>query len=163
MGEVLRNRIFSKLRMYVKINIFKQAVLRKEDVVMERRREKSRVGAVVAGFFIGVLFTVLVMFLFIRYALAHPKTIMVHAGRIGVQQMAARTVESMPKDYLGKKQKEIAASVQNFADALSKNKISETDMRRLAGKMFAIVADQNITDAEMDDMIRSLNALSGKR
>ena len=129
----------------------------------QRRREKSRAGSVIVGFFIGVLFTVFVMFLFIRYAMAHPKTVLVHAGRIGVQQIAARTVESVPKEYLGRKQDEIAASVQNFADALSKNKISQEQMRMLASKVFTIVADQNISDREMDDLLRTVNRLSGKK
>jgi len=69
----------------------------------------------------------------------------------------------VPKEYLGRKQDEIAASVQNFADALSKNKISQEQMRMLASKVFTIVADQNISDREMDDLLRTVNRLSGKK
>ena len=124
-------------------------------------KRKSCFGAGAAGFFIGVLCTAGVLYAFVRYTLSHPQKIVKHAGTVAVNRVVVKTVESAPRDYIGKNQADIARSVQGFADAFSKNRISQTDMQRLAGKMFAMVADQRITEKEMADMLRTMNAMAG--
>lgn len=117
----------------------------------------SKPGMFFVGFFSGILIAALVLFFLAGYFLKHPQAIIVKAANLGVNRVIEKTVESTPREYIGLKQDEIAGTAQNFAKAFSENRIAPADMQMLGAMMMGILADQKITEKEIDDMLRSMN------
>jgi len=117
----------------------------------------SKGGMFAVGFFSGVLVSALVLILLVGYLWRHPQAVLVKAADFGVKKVIEKTVESAPREYIGQKQDEIAVTAQKFAKAFSESRISPGDMQMLSAKMLGILADQKITQGEIDEMLRSMN------
>jgi hypothetical protein len=117
----------------------------------------SKAGMFIVGFFSGLLGAALVLVLLAGYVLKHPQAILIKAGDFGIKHVVEKTVESAPKAYIGEKQDEIASTAQKMAKAFSENRISPADMQMLAARFMGMMADQNITKEEIDEVLRLMN------
>lgn len=129
---------------------------------MERRtyKKSSRTGVFFLGFFVGVLVSAAVAVGLAGYLIRHPQAVIEKAADIAVDRVVERTVQTVPKAYIGQNQEVIASSARQFADAFSQNRITPTEMNLLAKKMLATIADQKITQAEIDDILQLMNRYS---
>lgn len=112
------------------------------------------------GFFVGVLVSAAVAVGLAGYLIRHPQAVIEKAADIAVDRVVERTVQTVPKAYIGQNQEVIASSARRFADAFSQNRITPTEMNLLAKKMLATIADQKITQAEIDDILQLMNRYS---
>ena len=94
---------------------------------MDRQKEKkrfSRGGMFAIGFLLGILLTLLILAGITGYAMKHPQQVLVKVADYGIRQTVQKTAQSMPRDYIGKRQEDIARSAQRFAQAFSENRIA---------------------------------------
>ena len=129
---------------------------------MERRERRGspRVGIFFIGFFVGILVSALVVVGLAGYLIRHPKTLIEKAADVAVDRIVERAVQSVPKDFIAKRQEAIANSAHRLAQAYSENRITPAEMNLLAKKMFAAVADQKITPGEIDEILQFINRFS---
>lgn len=109
------------------------------------------------GFFSGILVAALVLIAMAGFFLRNPQMVLTHAVDLGAKRLVQKTMESAPREYIGQKQDEIAVSAQKFAKAFSENRISPADMQMLSAKFLGMLADQKITQQEIDEMLRMIN------
>jgi len=128
--------------------------------VQKKRGTFSKSGTFFIGFFLGILVSAFSAIGLARYVMLHPQQMMVKAMDMGMGQVVEKTAESVPKDYIGQRQNDIAKSAQDLADAFSQDKLTPAEMNLLAQKMLVAVADQQLTTAEIDELIRFANQLS---
>ncbi len=121
------------------------------------RRRFSKTGLFFVGFFSGVLAAALVLAVLAGYAFRHPQAVLIKAGHIGMKRVVEKAVDSAPKEYIGEKQVEIAATAQKFAQAFSENKLAPADVQLLAANFMGMMADQQITKDEIDSMLAMMN------
>jgi len=124
------------------------------------QKQSSRTGAFFIGFFLGALVTVLVLVGLAGYVIRHPNVVMNKAMDIGINRVVNKTIQSAPQEYIGQRQDDIANTAQKLAQAYSQNRISPAEMDGLARKMFAVMADQQITQKEIDDLLKTMNRLA---
>ena len=124
------------------------------------QKQSSRTGAFFIGFFLGALVTVLVLVGLAGYVIRHPKVMMDKAMDIGLTSVVNKTIQSAPQEYIGQRQDDIANTAQKLAQAYSRNRISSAEMDGLARKIFAVMADQKITQTEIDDLLKTMNRLA---
>ncbi len=122
---------------------------------MERRF--SKMGVFITGFIVGIVVSVLIAVGLVRYIVQHPQKMIVKAIDMGMDQVVERTVQTMPKDYIGQRQVEISSSAEKFAQAFSQNRISSEEMNSLARAFFQVIADQQITPVEIDHLLDLIN------
>lgn len=129
---------------------------------MERRNQRgfSKGGSFFIGFFVGILVSALVVVGLAGYFIKHPKTLIEKAADVAVDRVVERAVQSVPKDFIAKRQEAIANSAHRLAQAYSQNRITPAEMNLLVKKMFAAVADQKITPAEIDEILQLANRYS---
>ena len=123
----------------------------------QAHRRSSKAGTFFIGFFVGMLASAIVVIVLAGYFLKHPRIIIDKAADLAVERVVEKTVETVPKDYIGRQQEEIADSARRFADAFSQNRITPAQMNILAKKILAVIADQNITQTEIDEILRMMN------
>ena len=70
-----------------------------------------------AGFVTGVLISMLAAAGFVQYILRHPKKVLVKAVDMGMDRVVQKTVQSIPRNYIGQRQDDIARSAQHLASA----------------------------------------------
>lgn len=128
--------------------------------MQKKRGTFSKSGTFFIGFFLGILVSAFSAIGLARYVMLHPQQMMVKAMDMGMGQVVEKTAESVPKDYIGQRQNDIAKSAQDLADAFSQDKLTPAEMNLLAQKMLVAVADQQLTTAEIDELIRFANQLS---
>ena len=127
---------------------------------MDRPREKrgfSRGGMFAIGFLLGILFTLLILAGVTGYVMKHPQQVLVKVADYGVRQTIQKTAQSMPRDYIGQRQNDIAKSAQEFAQAFSENRISQQEMALIGRQFFVVMADQRITPDEIDHLLRTID------
>jgi hypothetical protein len=117
----------------------------------------SKTGLFFIGFFAGLLVAAGLVIAAAGYVMKNPEVVLVKAADFGIKRVVEKTVESAPKEYIGQKQDEIAATAQGFARAFSENRISPADMQMITARMIALMADQRITEDEIDGMLRLMN------
>jgi hypothetical protein len=123
----------------------------------DEKKRFSRGGMFAIGFFSGVLLTLLIAAGVIGYAMKHPQQVLVKVADYGVRQTIQKTAQSMPKDYIGQRQNDIARSAQQFASAFSENRITQNEMGLIGKQFFVVMADQKITPDEIDHLLRTID------
>jgi len=121
---------------------------------------KSKIKMFVAGFFVGMLVSILVMAGFVQFVLRHPNRVLVKAVDMGMNRVVEKTVNSIPRNYIGQRQEDIARSARTLASAYSEDKITPAEMNLLAKQMFSAIADQQLTMEEIDQMLQMINRFS---
>lgn len=127
---------------------------------MDRIKEKkgfSRGGMFTIGFLLGILSTLLILAGIAGYAMKHPQQILVKVADYGVRKTIQKTTQSMPRDYIGQRQNDIARSAQQFAQAFSENRITQHEMALIGRQFFVVMADQKITPDEIDHLLRTID------
>lgn len=124
------------------------------------QKQSSTAGVFFIGFFLGTIVTVLVLIGLAGYMIRHPKVVMNKAVDLGLNQVVNKTIQTAPQAYIGERQDDIAITAQRLAKAYSENRISSAELDRLARKMFAAMADQQITQKEIDDLLETMNRLA---
>ena len=124
------------------------------------KKRFSRGGMFAIGFLSGILFTLLILAGVIGYAMKHPQQVLVKVADYGVRQTIQKTAQSMPKDYIGQRQNDIAKSAQQFASAFSENRITQNEMGLIGRQFFVVMADQKITPDEIDHLLRTIDQYS---
>jgi hypothetical protein len=126
---------------------------------MEKRL--SRIVLFIAGFFSGLIVSALIVVGVAYYAIQYPQKVIVRAVDFGIDKAVEKTVEktiqSIPKDYIGKRQGEITSSAERFARAFSQDRISQEEANGIARQFLTSMADQQITPQEIDDLLRLVN------
>jgi hypothetical protein len=123
----------------------------------QTHRRSSKAGTFFIGFLVGILVSAAIVLVLAGYFIKHPKSIIDKAADVAVERVVEKTVQSVPKDYIGRQQEEIANTARRFADAFSQNRITPAQMNMLAKKMLAVIADQKITQNEIDEILRLMN------
>jgi hypothetical protein len=121
----------------------------------------SKTGMFFVGFFTGILLLALAGIFAAGYTLRHPQAVMAKVGYPQMGKMIEKTVSTAPKEYIGRKGDDIAVTAQAFARAYSENRISSDDVQLLGARIFAVMADQQITPAEIDEILRTMRAYAG--
>ena len=121
-------------------------------------RRSSKAGTFFIGFLLGILASAVVVIVLAGYLLKHPRIIIDKAADLAVDRVVEKTVQTVPKDYIASQQEEIADTARRFADAFSQNRITPAQMNILAKKMLAVIADQKITQIEIDEILRMMNS-----
>ncbi len=121
----------------------------------------SKAGMFFVGFFTGILLLSLAGILAARYVMKNPQAVMTKVAYPQVSRMIEKTVATAPKEYIGQKQDDIAVTAQAFARAYSENRITPDDVQLLGARVFAVLSDQQITQAEIDDLLRTMRAYAG--
>lgn len=121
----------------------------------------SKAGMFIVGFFSGILFLSLAGIFAARYVMKNPQAVMARVAYPQVGRMIEKTVATAPKEYIGQKQDDIAVTAQAFARAYSENRITPDDVQLLGARVFAVLSDQQITQAEIDDLLRTMRAYAG--
>ena len=124
------------------------------------KTKSSRAGTFFIGFFVGILVSAAVVVGLAGYLIKHPQTIIVKAADVAVDRVMERAIQTVPKEFIGRNQEAIASSARNFADAFSQNRISSTEMNLLAKSMLSAVADQRITQAEIQRILQLMDQYS---
>jgi hypothetical protein len=123
----------------------------------DEKKKFSRGGMFAIGFSSGVLFALLVAAGVAGYAMKHPQQVLVKVADYGVRQTIQKTAQSMPKDYIGQRQEDIARSAQEFARAFSENRFTQHEMGLIGKQFFVVMADQKITPDEIDHLLRTID------
>lgn len=110
------------------------------------------------GFFVGILVSAAAAVGLAGYLIRHPQTVMVKAADVAVKHVVEKAVESVPRDYIGQRQDDIAASAHRFSQAFSQNRVTSAEMNTLARQMVAVIADQQITETEIDNLLRLMDS-----
>jgi hypothetical protein len=121
----------------------------------------SKSGMFFVGFFVGILVAALVLIGAARYVIQNPRKFLGKAADLGVSRIIEKTMASAPKQYIGQKQEDIAATAQVFANAYSQNRIKPEDLQALGGKVVSIMADQKITPEEIDEVLQMMKRVAG--
>ena len=125
-------------------------------------RRFSKAGMFFMGFFSGLLVAAALLVVSAGYVFKHPQIVLTKAGDFGVGRVFEKTMESAPKEYIGKKQDEIAVTAQQFAKAFSENRISPADMQLITARLVSVMADQQITQDEVDETLRMMNRFAAR-
>ena len=120
----------------------------------------SKTGMFFIGFFTGILIMALILIGAARYFVTNPQKVIGKVAAAGVSRAIEKTMASAPKQYIGQKQEEIAATAQTFANAYSQNRISPDNIQALGGKVVSIMADQRITPEEIDEVLQMMKQVS---
>ena len=129
---------------------------------------KSTVGSFLSGLFFGILICVIAIGALGYYAFNNPEKFMNKALALGGNQLIEtkvtetvnKTVESIPRDYVALKQKDINQSFNRLTTAYSEGKLSSTDMQMIAGQMYQIMADQKVTPKEIEKLLKFIDSLA---
>jgi hypothetical protein len=121
----------------------------------------SKGGSFFVGFLLGLLAAALAGFLSARYILRHPQQVMARVAMPRVNQMVQRTMSSAPREYIGEKQDDIGTTAHALARAYSEGRVTPEDMQAIGGRLFAMMADQQITPKEIDEVLRMIHKYAG--
>ena len=80
---------------------------------------------------------------------------------VSVGKLIQKTAESAPREYIGSKQDEIAVTAQAFAKAYSEQKVTPEDVQAIGVKVLSVLADQKITQQEIDEVFRMMQRYAG--
>lgn len=123
---------------------------------------KGRVfSAFLAGFFTALILAGVSGFFLVQYAMRHPQDVADRAARMGmvrtvektVVRTVTRTVHSIPRDEVARRQERIDRTVQNLTRAFTENRLSYEDIQILGDRAFGAAADQKITPQEIDELL----------
>lgn len=121
----------------------------------------SKAGMFFVGFFTGILVLSFAGILAARYVMKNPQAVMAKVAYPQMGKIIEKTVATAPKEYIGQKQDDIAVTAQAFARAYSENRITPDDVQLLGARVFAVLSDQQITQSEIDDLLRTMRAYAG--
>jgi len=129
---------------------------------MQRQHPKksSRIGTFFIGLLCGLLIAVFLVIGIAGYVIRNPKQILVRASDLGLQKIAARTVQSVPREYVGRQKDLITSKVQQFADAYANNRLSQDEIEHLMQEVMVVVSDQNVTTVEVEDILHLVDQYS---
>jgi hypothetical protein len=121
----------------------------------------SKAGMFFIGFFCGILVLAAVGLIGARYLLKNPQLVMGKVATVSVGRLIQKTAESAPREYIGSKQDEIAVTAQAFAKAYSEQKVTAEDVQAIGVKVLSVLADQKITQQEIDEVLRMMQRYAG--
>jgi len=123
----------------------------------KRESRFSKGGMFLVGFFAGMLAAAAVLFLLAGYVIRNPQAVAGKVAQMGMRRVVQKTVEAVPKEYVGEKQDAIASTAQNVAKAFSENRISPEDVQSVASRFFDMMSDQKLSPGEIDEMLGLIN------
>jgi hypothetical protein len=121
----------------------------------------SKSGMFFVGFFTGILLVAASVIALANYVLKNPQLVMGKVATVSVGKLIQKTAATAPREYIGKKQDEIAVTAQAFAKAYSEQKVSPEDVQAIGMKVLGVLADQKITQQEIDDVLRMMQLYAG--
>jgi hypothetical protein len=121
----------------------------------------SKSGMFFIGLFCGILLAAAAGLMGAKYLINNPQIVMTKVASAGIGKMIQRTAESAPREYIGQKQDEIAVTAQAFAKAYSEQKVTPEDIQAIGIKVMSVLADQKISQNEIDDVLRMMQRYAG--
>jgi hypothetical protein len=131
---------------------------------MEGRRQepKSRTGAFLWGILLGLFIALIAAGLLIVYMIQHPEKTVARAMDLGMDKVVYRTLESLPREHIQKRQDDLADLAQRLVRAYARNRISPEDLDRLTREIFETASDQRVTPDEIDALIILAENMAGR-
>jgi hypothetical protein len=121
----------------------------------------SKSGMFFVGFFSGILVIAAAAILLANYVMKHPQLVIGKVATVSVGRLIQQTAATAPREYIGKKQDEIAVTAQAFARAYSEQKVTPEDVQAIGVKVLSVLADQKITQQEIDEVLRMMQRYAG--
>jgi hypothetical protein len=121
----------------------------------------SKTGMFFIGFFCGILLAAAAGLMGAKYLINNPQIVMTKVASAGMGRLIQKTAESAPREYIGRKQDEIAVTAQAFAKAYSEQKVTPEDVQAIGVKVMSVLADQKINQNEIDDVLRMMQRYAG--
>ena len=121
----------------------------------------SKSGMFFVGFFCGILVLAAAGLIGVQYLLKNPQIMIGKVATVGVGKMIQKTAASAPREYIGQKQDEIAVTAQAFAKAYSEQRVTPEDVQAIGVKVLSVLADQKITQQEIDEVLRTMQGYAG--
>ena len=129
---------------------------------------KSTVGSFFSGLFFGIFICLIAIVALGFYAFNNPDKFLNKALAMGggqlietkVTETVNKTVESIPRDFVALKQKDINRSFNKLTTAYSEGNLSSTDMQMIAGQMYQMMADQKVTPKEIEKLLKFIDTLA---
>ncbi len=121
----------------------------------------SKSGMFFIGFFCGILIAAAAALMGAKYLINNPQVVLGRVASAGMGRLIQKTAESAPREYIGRKQDEIAVTAQAFARAYSEQKITPEDVQAIGVKVMTVLADQKINQQEIDEVLRMMQRYAG--
>ena len=131
--------------------------------MVKKQRGFSKGGTFLVGFLVGMLVSVLIVVGLAGYFIRHPQKIIEKAVDVGMSRVVEQAVQSIPKDYMARRQKDISESVRQLTQAFSEDRISSADIQKLSKKVLTAVADRKVTPEEIDELIGLIDQFTRRR
>lgn len=128
-------------------------------------RRRGSVGSFFAGFFTGLFLMIILGLGAGYYLMQNPQKVIQSAGNIGakkivrkqMQKAMARTVNTIPKNYVALHQDEIVQKFQQVTTAYSMGTLTTDDIYMLYNDFFMIVGDGEIQPKEIDQILNKID------
>ena len=121
----------------------------------------SKSGMFFIGFFAGILVVAAAAIVLANYVLKNPQLVMGKVATVSMGKLIQKTAATAPREYIGQKQDEIAVTAQAFAKAYSEQKVTPEDVQAIGVKVLSVLADQKITQQEIDEVLRMMQRYAG--
>jgi hypothetical protein len=121
----------------------------------------SKSGMFFIGLFCGILLAAAAGLMGAKYLINNPQIVLGRVASAGMGRLIQKTAESAPREYIGRKQDEIAVTAQAFAKAYSEQKITPEDVQAIGVKVMSVLADQKINQQEIDEVLRMMQRYAG--
>ena len=121
----------------------------------------SKSGMFFVGFFCGILLAAAAGLMGAKYLINNPQVVLGRVASAGMGKLIQKTAASAPREYIGRKQDEIAVTAQAFAKAYSEQKITPEDVQAIGVKVMSVLADQKISQQEIDEVLRLMQRYAG--
>jgi hypothetical protein len=124
-----------------------------------RRKKSSGAGIFILGFLSGILVSGIIIISVAGYFLRNPQRMLSKAVDIGLNRVVEQTIQSIPKEYVARKQQELVDTAARFAEAFSQNRISNAEVDRLSQMVIQTVIDRQVTAEEIDELLEAVNRI----
>jgi hypothetical protein len=121
----------------------------------------SKSGMFFVGFFTGILLVAAAAIVIANYVIKNPQWVMGKVATVSVGKLIRKTAATAPREYIGQKQDEIAVTAQAFAKAYSEQRVTPEDVQAIGVKVLSVLADQKITQQEIDEVLRMMQRYAG--
>ena len=126
---------------------------------IRRRKKSSGTGIFILGFLSGILVSGIIIIGVAGYFLRNPQRMLSKAVDIGLNRVVEQTIQSIPKEYVARKQQELVDTAARFTEAFSQNRISNTEMDQLSQMVIQTVIDRQVTAEEIDELLEAVNRI----
>jgi hypothetical protein len=121
----------------------------------------SKAGMFFVGLFCGILLAAAAGLMGAKYLINNPQIVIGRVALAGMGKLIQKTAASAPREYIGRKQDEIAVTAQAFAKAYSEQKVTPEDVQAIGVKVMSVLADQKISQQEIDEVLRMMQRYAG--